>query len=95
MALYLCKDSPKLKYLAKLMGEICLDEKNARRAIIFSDGPMPLWNIEGFLSVRAQTIVSPPPLAGCTDRVGCGVESGLYRGLVAQQPGRFGAQAAD
>lgn len=61
MALYLCKDSPKLKYLAKLMGEICLDEKNPRRTIIFSDGPMALWNIEGFLSVCAQTIVSPPP----------------------------------
>lgn len=56
-AMYLCKESPKLKYLAKLMGEICLHETDPRRALIFTDGPMTLWNVEGFLLVRAQTIV--------------------------------------
>lgn len=61
MARYLAKDSPKLLYLAKLMGEICLDEKDPRRTIIFSDWPMAVWNIEGFLTVRTQTAVPLPP----------------------------------
>lgn len=52
-AVYLSKESPKLRYLAKLMGEICLSPIQPRRALIFADGPMTLWNIEGFLAVRA------------------------------------------
>jgi hypothetical protein len=60
MSLYLAKDSPKLMYLAKLMGEICLDEVDPRRALIFTDGPMTLWNTEGFLTVGVETIVSSP-----------------------------------
>jgi hypothetical protein len=58
-AVYLSKESPKLCYLAKLMGEICLNLVQPRRALIFADGPMTLWNIEGFLTVRASTIVCP------------------------------------
>jgi len=57
MAKYLAKDSPKLLYLAKLMGEICLDTTDPKRTIIFADWPMVVWNIEGFLTVRLQTIV--------------------------------------
>lgn len=44
--IYIYSESPKLKYLAKLMGEICLDAENPRRVLIFTDGPMTLWNVE-------------------------------------------------
>jgi hypothetical protein len=62
-AVYLSKESPKLRYLAKLMGEICLNPVQPRRALIFADGPMTLWNIEGFLTVRGWIIAWPtrPP----------------------------------
>jgi superfamily II DNA/RNA helicase len=32
------------------MSEICLDEIKARRALIFTDGLMTMWNTEGFLT---------------------------------------------
>ena len=50
-ARYLAKDSPKLKYVAKLMGEICLDKSDPRRVLVFTDWPINLWNLEGFLGV--------------------------------------------
>jgi len=53
-ARYLAKDSPKLKYIAKLMGEICLSEVDPRRVLCFTDWPMNQWDLEGFLSVRAE-----------------------------------------
>ena len=46
MAKYLAKNSPKLLYLAKLMGEICLDQKDPKKTIIFADWPMVVWNID-------------------------------------------------
>lgn len=52
-ARYLAKDSPKLKYVAKLMGEICLNEADPRRVLIFTDWLMNQWNLEGFLGVNA------------------------------------------
>jgi SNF2-related domain len=56
-ARYLAKDSPKLKYIAKLMGEICLNEADPRRVLCFTDWPMNQWDLEGFLSVRMETAV--------------------------------------
>jgi SNF2-related domain/Helicase conserved C-terminal domain len=51
LAMYLAKDSPKLAYLAGLVGKICLGD-NPRRVLIYADYPMTHWNIEGFLKVR-------------------------------------------
>src|SRR5436305_391490 len=36
----LTKESPKLRCIAKLMGEICLNETNPCRALIFAHGPL-------------------------------------------------------
>lgn len=52
-AKYMCKEFPKLKYVAKLMGEICLNDTDPRRVMIFTDWPMNQWNLEGILGVSA------------------------------------------
>jgi len=56
-ARYLAKDSPKLKYVAKPMGDICLNEADPRRVLIFTDWLMNQWNLEGFLGVSVQATV--------------------------------------
>ena len=48
--LYLAKDSPKIQYVAGLVGKICRGE-DPQRVLIYVDFPMPLWNIEGVLKV--------------------------------------------
>ena len=58
---YLCKDSPKLQYLVKLCGEICLDVQDPRRVLIFTDWPINQWMISGVLKVSTQTKVWPCP----------------------------------
>ena len=41
-AAYLAKNSSKLKYLVKFMGEIALSEERCRHVLIFVEGPMSL-----------------------------------------------------
>jgi SNF2-related domain len=48
--MYLAKDSPKLQYMAGLVGKICRGD-DPERVLIYGDYPMPHWNIEGFLKV--------------------------------------------
>ena len=56
-ARYLAKDSPKLKYIAKLIGEVCLSEVDSRRVFCFTDRLMNSWNLEGYLLVRTEAVV--------------------------------------
>jgi hypothetical protein len=59
LALYLAKDSPKLGYLAGLVGKICLGDQ-PRRVLIYGDYPMTHWNMEGFLKVRFSDLSLSP-----------------------------------
>lgn len=59
--MYLAKDSPKLQYLAGLLGKICLGDE-PRRVLIYGDYPMSHWNIEGFVKVRPADYSLQGPL---------------------------------
>lgn len=48
--MYLAKDSPKLLYLGRLIGEICLGQE-PRRVMIYADWPISQWMVEGMLKV--------------------------------------------
>jgi SNF2-related domain len=59
--LYLAKDSPKLMYMAGLVGKVCLGDQG-RRVLIYGDFPTAGWNIEGFLKVSLSDFSLPTPL---------------------------------
>lgn len=53
-ATYLCRESPKLMYLAFLLGKMCLDDKE--RVLVYVDYPVCQWFLIGFLRVRPSRI---------------------------------------
>jgi hypothetical protein len=59
--LYLAKDSPKLMYIAGLVGKVCLGNQG-RRVLIYGDFLTAEWNIKDFLKVSPSDFSLLTPL---------------------------------